>query len=228
MSDASNWAEDTEARLLTASLPLTGRLGWTTRLVAAAAREIGLSAAEGELLAPHGPRDLAALLARRHDDRALERLAGTEPTTLKVRERIRQGVAARCEAAMEDEAAVRRWAGFLTLPPNLPLGLGLAWASADVLWRWAGDTATDENHYSKRALLAEILISTLAIRLSSGAKAADDHLARRIEAVMAFERWKAGIKPAGAASRLAQALARVRYGRGRPAGRPSHPAGSGG
>ena len=39
----------------------------------------------------------------------------------------------------------------------MPLGLRLAWESADALWRWAGDTATDENHYSKRVLLAGIL-----------------------------------------------------------------------
>ena len=210
---APDWADETEARLLDAALIHAPRLGWTSRLVAAAARDAGLAAAEADLLLPHGPRDLAALLARRHDRRALEALAGLDPATLKVRERIRLGVLARCDGAMEDEAALRRWSGFLSLPANMPLGLRLAWASADALWRWAGDTATDENHYSKRALLAEILISTLAIRLSSGANAATNHLGRRIDAVMAFERWKAGIKPADVAARLARALGRIRYGR---------------
>ncbi|MDQ2861337.1 MAG: COQ9 family protein, partial [Pseudomonadota bacterium] len=173
---------------------------------------------------------LAALLAARHDRRALERLADVDPATLKVRERIRKGVLARCDGAMDDEAALRRWAGFLALPANVPLGLRLAWASADGLWRWAGDTATDENHYSKRALLAEILISTLAIRLAGGANAAADHLAARIDAVMAFERWKAGIKPADFATRLAGALGRMRYGRaiGREDPPPTAPVGSAG
>ncbi len=209
---APDWADETEARLLTAALVHAPRLGWTSRLTAAAARDLGLTVAEAELLLPHGPRDLAALLAARHDRRALETLADIDPATLKVRERIRRGVLARCDGALEDEAAVRRWAGFLSLPANVPLGLRLAWASADSLWRWAGDTATDENHYSKRALLAEILISTLAIRLASGANAAADHLASRIDAVMAFERWKAGIKPAEIAARLAARLGRLRYG----------------
>jgi ubiquinone biosynthesis protein COQ9 len=207
-----DWADETEARLLDAALIHAPRLGWTSRLVTAAGRDAGLALAEAELLLPHGPRDLAALLARRHDRRALETLASLDPATLKVRERIRLGVLARCDGAMEDEAAVRRWSGFLCLPANLPLGARLAWASADVLWRWAGDTATDENHYSKRALLAEILVSTLAIRLASGANAAADHLGRRIDAVMAFERWKAGINPADVAARLARALGRMRYG----------------
>ena len=213
MTEHPDWAQETEARLLTAALPHAPRLGWTSRLVAAAARDVGLSPAEAELLLPHGPRDLAALLAQRHDRRALEALADVDPAALKVRERIARGVLARCDGAMRDEAVVRRWAGFLSLPANMALGLRLAWASADGLWRWAGDTATDENHYSKRFLLAEILISTLAIRVSSGTNAAADHLGVRIDAVMAFERWKAGIKPAGVATRLAGVLGRMRYGR---------------
>jgi ubiquinone biosynthesis protein COQ9 len=213
MNDDSDWAEVTEARLLDAVLIHATRLGWTSRAMAAGARDIGLSVAEAELLAPHGPRDLAALLARRHDQTTLERLAGVDSGSLKVRERIRQAVLTRCEVAMADEPATRRWVGFLALPPHVPLALRLTWASADVLWRWAGDTATDENHYTKRALLAEILVSTLAIRLAGGANAASAHLDSRVQAVMAFERWKATIRPADRAARIAGALGRMRYGR---------------
>jgi ubiquinone biosynthesis protein COQ9 len=215
MTEEPDWVEAAEARLLTAALPMTAKLGWTQRLIGAAARETGLSRAEAELVLPHGPRDLAALLSRRHDIAALGALASLDPASLKVRERIRRAVLARCEAAVADEAATRRWAGFLVLPPNIPLGLRLAWASADRLWRWAGDTATDENHYSKRALLAEILISTLAIRLAMGANAAVAHLDGRIEGVMSFERWKGRIKsPPGA--RVAALLGRLRYGEASP------------
>ena len=180
--------------------------------MAAAARDAGLSLGEAELLLPHGARDLAALLARRHDARALAALGAFDPTALKIRERIRVGVLARCDAAMEDQEATRRWCGFLALPGTMALGLRLLWATADALWRWAGDTATDENHYTKRTLLAEILLSTLAIRLAAGAEAASAHLDRRIAGVMAFERWKAGIKPADVATRLAARLGRLRYG----------------
>ena len=92
--------------------------------------------------------------------------------------------------------------GFLLLPANAALGARLLWRSADALWRWAGDTATDENHYSKRAILSEILASTLALRLAHGAEAAEAHLDRRIAQVMAFEKWKAGRRSgrAGAAA----------------------------
>jgi ubiquinone biosynthesis protein COQ9 len=208
-----DWAEETEARLLTAAVAVAPRLGWSRRALAAAARDVGVSATEADLLLPGGPQDLAALLSRRHDRQALAALAAVDPLSLKIRERIRRGVLARCDAAFADEAALRRWAGFLTLPTNVPLALRLVWDSADGLWRWAGDTATDENHYSKRAILAEILVSTLAIRLAAGANAAAAHLDSRIEAVMAFERWKATLKPAAFARDTVAALARLRYGR---------------
>jgi len=210
---AADWAEDAEQRLLDAALPQVREHGWTRRLIASAAREAGLSVADAELLLPEGARDLAALLSRRHDARALAALAELDPASLKVRARIRAGVVARCEAAMKDGEATRRWCGFLTLPTNIALGLRLAWESADGLWRWAGDTATDENHYTKRALLAEILVSTLAIRLALGEEAAWTHLDGRIVAVMAFEKWKAGVKPAATADKAARILAKLRYGR---------------
>jgi ubiquinone biosynthesis protein COQ9 len=213
-SDA-DWASETEGRLLTAALDHAEALGWSSRLIAAAARDVGLSVAEAELLLPEGPRDLAALLARRDDAAALGALAATDPAALKIRDKIRTGVLARTEAAMEHAGATRRWMGFLVLPTHAALGVRLLWGSADTLWRWAGDTATDENHYSKRALLAEILLSTLAIRLTADGEAAAAHLDRRIDAVMSFERWKGRLKPGEAATSVARALGRLRYGSAR-------------
>jgi ubiquinone biosynthesis protein COQ9 len=213
MNEPTDWADEAEARLLDAAMTHVETLGWTRGLLAAAARDADLTLAEAELLLPEGPRDLAALLAKRHDERAMAALAGVDPAALKVRERIRAAVLARTEAAAADGPVTRRWMGFLALPANAALGLRLLWASADILWRWAGDTATDENHYSKRALLAEILLTTLAIRLMAGETAAAAHLDGRIGAVMAFERWKAGLRTADVAARVAGWLGRLRYGR---------------
>ena len=209
-----DWAAEAEQQLLDAALSLVAEEGWTSRLAVMAGKACGFSAGETELLLPQGPADLAALLSRRHDVRALEKLADIDPKTLKIRERIARGVEARLVAAAEDEVAVRRCTGFLALPPHLALGARLAWESADVLWRWAGDTATDENHYSKRALLAGILTGALAIRLSSGQQAALAFTDRRIANVMAFETWKrtTKLKPSAFMDELAGALSRMRYG----------------
>ena len=210
MANQTDWAEATEQQVLDAALTITATQGWTWPSVRAAGKAAGLSAAETELLLPHGPADLAALLSRRHDARALAALP--DPATLKIRERIRAAVAARIDAAAQDEAAVRRWSGYLSRPLNFTLGLKLLWESADALWRWAGDTATDENHYSKRAILSGILATALAIRLSSGREAAMTFVDARIENVMSFEKWKAGLKPADLMRDVAAALGKMRYG----------------
>ncbi len=213
-ADTYDWADQAEQRVLDAALPLAARLGWGSRLVAEAAATAGLSPGEASLLLPNGPRDLAALLTRRHDAAAMAALAQVDPKSLKIRQRIARGVEARLDAAMADEVALRRWAGFLALPGNVTLALRLTWESADVIWRWAGDTATDENHYSKRAILSGILVSTMAIRLSSGRPEASAYLTARIDDVMAFETWKAGLKPMTLMRDVAEALGRLRYGRG--------------
>ena len=215
-SQDSNWAATNEQALLDEALKLAPQHGWTQRTATLAGKTLGFSGGETDLLIPHGPADLAALLSRRHDERAMEMLADVHASNLKIRGRIRRAVEARLDAAAEDEPALRRWAGYLALPANLALGARLTWQSADVLWRWAGDTATDENHYTKRVLLAGILTWAGAIRMSSGRKAALEFLDRRIENVMAFEKWKAttSFRPTEALARFAARLARARYGGG--------------
>ncbi|MBW3559768.1 MAG: COQ9 family protein, partial [Proteobacteria bacterium] len=114
-----------------------------------------------------------------------------------------------------DGRASRRLAGFLALPPNLFLGTRLLWEAADAIWRWAGDTATDENHYTKRLILSAVLAEVIAVRLTSGREAAQGELAARIDNVMSFEKWKAGLPRLGLGDQLAGALARLRYGAAR-------------
>src|SRR6202007_835718 len=111
-----------------------------------------------------------------------------------------------------DAPATRRLQGWLALPHHMPLGARLLWDSADGIWRWAGDTATDENHYSKRAILSGVLGPAIAIRLTSGRAEADDYAFRRIADVMAFEKWKAGLPRTDLGFQLAGALGRMRYG----------------
>ena len=207
-----DWADRMEQAVLDAALPLAPALGWNGRLVRAACAANGLSRGDEELLLPNGARDLAALLSRRHDARALATLAATPVETLKIRERIARAVSARMEAGAADLEATRRCAGFLALPTNADLGLTLVWESADHLWRWAGDTATDWNHYSKRAILSAILIPALTMRWFDGRDAAEGFVARRIENVMAFEKWKAGKDFEGPGRRLTKVLSRLRYG----------------
>jgi ubiquinone biosynthesis protein COQ9 len=212
---APDWADRTEQALLDAALArIPAHAHWDQKLVDLAAADVGLTPAMASLLLPSGPKDLAALLSQRHDERTLVQLRVRDATGLKIREKITLAVATRIDVAMGDETAVRRSLGFLALPAQAPLSGRLMWSAADRIWRWAGDAAADFNHYSKRAILSTVLASTLAVRLSAGEDAARRHLDARIDGVMAFEKLKSRIKfdPEGALSRLAGVLGRRRYG----------------
>ncbi len=186
-----DWADRTEQALLEAALTRIPALGFSRTTVLAAGAELGLSPAECDLLLPYGAQDLAALYARRLEHSATERLANTDLASQKIREKIRLGLTARLDAAAEHKDVTHRWAGFLALPGNLPLALRLVWDASEAIWRAAGDTATDENHYSKRAIVSGILMAALVTRLTQGEKAASTLVDERISNVMAFEKWKA-------------------------------------
>jgi ubiquinone biosynthesis protein COQ9 len=207
-----DWADQMEQTVLDAAVRHAPRTGWNGRMVRAACEELGLSVGDEELLFPNGARDLAALLSRRHDDRAMAALADVDPARLKIRERIARAVSERMEAGAADLEATRRCAAFLALPTNTDLGLKLAWETADHLWRWAGDESTDWNHYSKRTILSGILIPALTMRWFDGREAAEAFVARRIENVMAFEKWKAGKDFEAPFRKVTDMLSRVRYG----------------
>ena len=206
-----DWADLTEQRLLDAAIPCAADLGFSPALLAAAGEACELSGGDVGLLLPNGPADLVALLSRRHDAAAMQTLSELDAGALKIREKIAQGVSARMEAAAADLEASKRAAGFLTLPQNLSLAARLTWESADQIWRWAGDVATDENHYSKRAILSGILAPAMTMRLFDGREPAEAFVAARIENVMAFEKWKAGVKVSEPLKAAAEALAKMRY-----------------
>ena len=130
-TDQMAWADQTEQRVLDTALTLSDS-GWGGDLAIRAGAKIGLSAAEVALLLPNGSRDLAALLSRRHDDRAMATLGALDVASLKIRERIARAVSARLEAGAADEAAEKRAAGFLALPINADLAMAL-WKQSGVL-----------------------------------------------------------------------------------------------
>ena len=93
--------------------------------------------------------------------------------------------------------AARRAAGYLSVPGRQKLAADLLFTSAHHMWRWAGDTATDYNYYSKRLILSGVITAT---RLYWFDDSSDDFantrafLERRIENVMQFEKVKAKAK----------------------------------
>jgi ubiquinone biosynthesis protein COQ9 len=134
---------------------------------------------------------------------------------LKIREKIRTLVLFRLDAVAHQKEALRRAQAIMAMPQNIGRAVRLGWRSADAMWRLAGDTATDYNHYTKRMTLGSIYAATLAVYVGD---TSEDHaetkafIDRRIEGIMKFEKAKARLlKPADEHFSPARLLGRLRY-----------------
>ena len=133
---------------------------------------------------------------------------------MPIREHIRALVWFRLEAIFGLEEALRRALAIQAMPQNLVRTARLGWGSADKMWRLAGDTATDYNHYTKRAILAGVYAATLAAFVDDTSEGKADtraFLDRRIEGVMKFEKAKAKWLATGEHFDPVRFLGRLRY-----------------
>ncbi|MFC7536288.1 COQ9 family protein [Sphingomonas sp. GCM10030256] len=169
--------------------------GWTATAVDAAADTLGIERAQAHLAMPKNAAGLIDLYVR-GVDLALEQAFPPERVAaMKIRERIRQMIWFRIETMGPAREAVRRALAILAMPQNLGLATRIGWRSADAMWRLAGDTAADLNHYTKRLTLSAVYGSTLLAWLNDDSEGWHDtsaFLDRRIDEVMRFEKWKAG------------------------------------
>lgn len=168
--------------------------GWTETAVGAAADAIGADRDIARLAVPGRPVEMIDLWFAEIDRRMARALPPETLATMKIRARITALVEARLDALSPDREALRRAVAILAMPQNAPRAARLGWRSADVMWRLAGDTATDYNHYTKRAMLAGIYAATITVFLndeSEGQAETRAFLARRIENIMQFEKAKA-------------------------------------
>src|SRR5690242_7381217 len=189
--------------------------GWTRAAVDSAAGQLGVDPVQARLAMPKSQAAMIDVYIQ-EVDRALEayftpeRLAG-----MKIREKIRALVWRRLEIMGPAREAVRRALAILAMPQNVPLALRIGWRTADAMWRIAGDTSTDFNHYTKRMTLGAVYGATLLVWLDDQSEGWADTAAfldRRLDDVMKFEKFKAEWR--GSADRrlsVSRFLGRLRY-----------------
>ena len=188
--------------------------GWTRAAVDSTAQQLGIDPAQARLAMPKGQAAMIDVYIQ-EVDRALE--ASFTPERLhgmKIREKIRALVWHRLEIMGPAREAVRRALAILAMPQNLPLALRISWRTADHMWRLAGDTATDFNHYTKRMTLGALYGSTLVAWLDDQSEGWTDTAAfldRRIDNVMRFEKWKADWRGSSEHLSPTRFFARLRY-----------------
>jgi ubiquinone biosynthesis protein COQ9 len=168
--------------------------GWSQKAVDSAASDLGVDLAQARIAFPKdAPHMIEAWIGG--VDAAMEgHFTPARIESLKVRERIRALIWYRLETMAPAREAARSALSILAMPQNVPLALKIGWRSADLMWRLAGDTSTDYNHYSKRLILSGVYGATLLAWLddqSEGWIETGAFLDRRLADVMRFEKWKA-------------------------------------
>ena len=188
--------------------------GWSEQALAQAAALAGVDLAVARLAFPGGAMDMIGAWIDSTDARMRNAFADGHLGTLKIRDRIRTLLLFRLDAVAGMEEALRRALAIQAMPQNLARTLKVGWHSADLMWRLAGDTATDYNHYTKRALLCGIYTATLAVFVedeSEGKAETRAFLDRRIEDVMKFEKAKAQLLHKRGGFDVARFFGRLRY-----------------
>jgi ubiquinone biosynthesis protein COQ9 len=189
--------------------------GWSEQAVRAAAAQVGVDGDVAAYAFRDGAMQMVTAWTRSIDVAMAQAWPAQKLVDLKIRQRIRELVLFRLDAVQGCEEALSRALAIMAMPQNAPRALKLGWHSADAMWRLAGDTATDYNHYTKRAILAGIYAATLAVF-------ADDNdldkvdtrafLDRRLDGIMRFEKIKSQLlRTPDERFSMARFLGRLRY-----------------
>lgn len=188
--------------------------GWAAPARELAADAEGVDRDVAALALPDAPAMIDAWFAS-IDDAMVAALPLEALAAMKIRERITALIEARLAAVAPNREALRRALAILAMPQHLGRAARLAWRSVDLMWARAGDTATDYNHYTKRATLLAVYGSSVTVFLDDDSEGHADtsaFLQRRIDGLMRFERAKAGmLMRAERLPSLARFVGRLRY-----------------
>ena len=179
-------------RILASALVHIPFEGWSEASLMAGAKDAGFAPAIALDAFPGGAPDAIEFASEQNDRAMLEALERAEGLKgMRMRERVALAVRLRLEGSMREREAIRRALAYLALPQNAPLGLKLLWRTVDAIWYALGDSATDFNFYSKRALLAGVYSATLLYWLNDRSPGCADtwrFLEQRIDEALALPR----------------------------------------
>ena len=190
-------ADPTLDEIRVALAPVLGRHagfdGWSDAAVHAAADEMGVDRDVAMLAIKGKAIDMIDAWIEGIDLELARRLPADTLNAMKIRDRITALVATRLEIMAPDRESLRRALAIMAMPQNLPKSAKIGWRSADRMWRLAGDTSSDFNHYTKRMTLSAVYASTLSVFVNDDSENFADtrtFLDRRIDNVMQIEKVK--------------------------------------
>jgi ubiquinone biosynthesis protein COQ9 len=188
---------DLRTRILEHILPLVPFDGWSGHALSLAAKQANISALELKQAFPGGAADCLDYFFESADATLAREFPETMLKEKRVPERIETLLMARLGHFALHREAVRRAVAHRALPWNAPAALRSLYRTVDVMWKLAGDSATDFSFYTKRATLAGLYTSALMYWLNDASENSDntkEFIRRRLSDIAAFGKRKKAFK----------------------------------
>ena len=173
--------------ILLAALPHVAFDGWSMAALRAGTGDLGLGPQDLLHAFPTGVTDAVVHWSSWADRQAVLAITDADTSHLRTHERVAMAVWARLEAMGRWREAAVKATAWLATPRRARLAGQVVYSTADRIWRASGDASTDFNFYTKRGLLAGVVVSTTLFWLqdsSEGSTATSAFLDRRIGDVL--------------------------------------------
>lgn len=190
MSDLFSSVRD---KILHTALPHVPFDGWSDRLLQQAVKQTGIDPGVALLAFPDGPMDLLGHFWAAKDAALGRAIAAGAPFDPHLSARITGALRLYIDLLQPDREGVRRALALQALPQNLPFALRCLYRTVDSIWFAVGDSSTDFNFYTKRAILAAVVASTVTHWLGESGAATEDiggFIDRRVGDILRFEQTK--------------------------------------
>ncbi len=189
-ADAQLAYEILRRELLLASLPHVSEYGWSLGALIAGAQGSGLPESDALRLFPGEGDEFLERFEEWADSEMESMLESMDLESIRVRDRIATAVDVRLRILVPYRDAVRRSYASRTVPGTAARGVRSLYRTVDSMWYAAGDTSTDFNYYTKRALLAGVVLASTLYWLSDDSDGSKTRafVDRRIANVMSIQK----------------------------------------
>lgn len=135
--------------------------GWSRAALSSGAQRCGLGDAAIAAAFPRGVKDCVAAFSAWANAGMLAQISKEKLfSKMRTRDKVAYAVRARLELLAPHREAMRQLVLWYALPQHAPEALRNLGKLTDIIWQAAGDTSTDYNFYTKRALLGGVIKAT--------------------------------------------------------------------
>jgi ubiquinone biosynthesis protein COQ9 len=169
--------------------------GFNEKMLLNAAKNCKISEGKLRRLFPEGIFELKQYYFSEIDEQMLQKIKTQNYENIRIRDKIFNGVLIRLELFKKNKTSIKHI--FVSESSNPIKSLKHLWRTSDLIWKSAGDSSTDYNHYTKRLLLSWVYITTLICWFNDKSRNINDtklFLNRRIDEVLEFGKQSGKIK----------------------------------